>query len=158
MKKIIIFMLLASIFSIQGYTEEHSELYDNFLHDLYELETAEQSAQVERYKYATAEGVMFEMIRVHDMVGLRLISKHYLWDANRTINLADYAVYYGNLEELKFLLNDAFYIEFIQEEPNNLKYAYETLNEKMKTSKDKVYIEMKKLLDDFMVKYPKTVF
>lgn len=158
MKKMIIFILLLSIFSIQGYAEERSELYDNFLNDLYELETAEQSAQVERYKYATAEGVMFEMIRVHDMAGLRLMSKHYWWDANRTINLADFAVHYGNIDALKFLLNDTFYIEFIQEEPDNLKYAYETLNEKMKTSKDNVYIEIQKLFDDFIEKYPKTVF
>ena len=55
MKKNFIFTALFFIFTFFVNAYAGSDLYDKFLIDIQEFETAEQSAQVERYKYSYAE-------------------------------------------------------------------------------------------------------
>lgn len=54
MKKSVFFVLMIVFLSTSTNAYAGSDLYDKFLIDIQEFETAEQSAQVERYKYSYA--------------------------------------------------------------------------------------------------------
>lgn len=160
MKKSFMFTVLFFIFTFFVNAYAGSDLYDKFLIELKEFETAEQSAQVERYKYSSAEYAIKFMIENNDMVGLKLMSQHYMWDAIRTIGfggILQIAAEAKNLEAFTFILSNKDYIKAV----TNTDYMYydlintqNFLQQQVQKNNDKVYIEMKKLLDAFIKKYP----
>ncbi len=160
MKKSFMFTVLFFIFTFFVNAYAGSDLYDKFLIELKEFETAEQSAQVERYKYSSAEYAIKFMIENNDMVGLKLMSQHYMWDAIRTIGfggILQIAAEAKNLEAFTFILSNKDYIKAV----TNTDYMYHDLintqnflQQQVQKNNDKVYVEMKKLLDAFIKKYP----
>ncbi|WP_300898712.1 hypothetical protein [uncultured Clostridium sp.] len=159
-KKSFIFTILFIIFTFFANAYAGSDLYDKFLIELKEFETAQQSAQVERYKYASAEYAIQVMIENNDMVGLKLMSQHYMWDAIRTIGfggILQIAAEVKNLEAFTFILSNKDYIKAVTTDSymyTDLINTQNFLQQQVQKDNDKVYMEMKKLLDNFIKKYP----
>lgn len=160
MKKSFIFTILFIIFTFFANAYAGSDLYDKFLIELKEFETAQQSAQVERYKYASAEYAIQVMIENNDMVGLKLMYQHYMWDAIRTIGfggILQIAAEVKNLEAFTFILSNKDYIKAVTTDSymyTDLINTQNFLQQQVQKDNDKVYMEMKKLLDNFIKKYP----
>ena len=159
MKKNFIFTALFFFtFFVNAYAG--SDLYDKFLIDIQEFETAEQSAQVERYKYSYAEYAVKDMIETNDMEGLKLMSQHYMWDVIRSIGFGgvpQIAAEAKNLEAFTFILSNKDYIKSVTTESymySDLIDTQKFLQQQVQKNNDKVYVEMKKLLDAFIKKYP----
>lgn len=156
MKKIILFTLMTVFLLTFANAYAGSDLYDQFLIELKEFETAEQSAQVERYKYASAEYAIRYMIIDNDMVGLKLMSQHYMWDAIRTIGfggILQIAAEAKNLEAFTFILSNKDYIKAVTTDSymyTELIYTQNFLQEYVQKNNDKVYVKMNKLLDAFI--------
>lgn len=155
-----IFTALFFIFTFFVNAYAGSDLYDKFLIELREFETAEQSAQVERYKYAYAEYAVKNMIETNDMEGLKLMSQHYMWDAIRTMGFGgvlQIAAEAKNLEAFTFILSNKDYIKAVTTDSymyTHVIYTQNFLQQQVQKNNDKVYVEMKKLLDTFIKKNP----
>lgn len=160
MKKSILFVLMIVFLSTSTNAYAGSDLYDKFLVELREFETAEQSAQVERYKHSSAEYAIKDMIENNDMEGLKLMSQHYMWDAIRTIGFGgvlQIAAEAKNLEAFTFILNNKDYIKDVTTDSylyTDLFYTQKFLQQQVQKNNDKVYVEMQKLLDTFIKKNP----
>ena len=160
MKKSILFVLMIIFLSTSTNAYAGSDLYDKFLVELREFETAEQSAQVERYKHSSAEYAIKDMIENNDMEGLKLMSQHYMWDAIRTIGFGgvlQIAAESKNLEAFTFILNNKDYIKDVTTDSylyTDLFYTQKFLQQQVQKNNDKVYVEMQKLLDTFIKKNP----
>ena len=158
MKKSILFVLMIVFLSTSTNAYAGSDLYDKFLIDIQEFETAEQSAQVERYKHSSAEYAIKDMIENNDMEGLKLMSQHYMWDAIRTIGFGgvlQIAAEAKNLEAFTFILNNKDYIKDVTTDSylyTDLFYTQKFLQQQVQKNNDKVYVEMQKLLDTFIKK------
>ena len=116
MKKSFMFTILFFIFIFFINAYAGSDLYDKFLIDIQEFETAEQSAQVERYKYSYAEYAVKKMIETNDMEGLKLMSQHYMWDVIRSIGFGgvpQIAAEAKNLDAFTFILSNKDYIKAV---------------------------------------------
>ena len=160
MKKSFMFTILFFIFIFFVNAYAGSDLYDKFLIDIQEFETAEQSAQVERYKYSYAEYAVKNMIETNDMEGLKLMSQHYMWDVIRSIGFGgvpQIAAKAKNLEAFTFILSNKDYIKAVTTDSYMYPELFNTqkfLQQQLQKNNDKVYVEMKKLLDAFIKKYP----
>lgn len=159
MKKSILFVLMIVFLSTSTNAYAGSDLYDKFLIDIQEFETAEQSAQVERYKYSYAEYAVKNMIETNDMEGLKLMSQHYMWDVIRSIGFGgvpQIAAEAKNLDAFTFILSNKDYIKAVTTQSYMYSELIDTQNflqQQVQKNNDKVYVEMKKLLDTFIKKY-----
>ena len=145
MKKSVFFVLMIVFLSTSTNAYAGSDLYDKFLIDIQEFETAEH---------------VKDMIETNDMEGLKLMSQHYMWDVIRSIGFGgvpQIAAEAKNLEAFTFILSNKDYIKAVTTESymySDLIDTQKFLQQQVQKNNDKVYVEMKKLLDAFIKKYP----
>lgn len=100
------------------------------------------------------------MIETNDMEGLKLMSQHYMWDVIRSIGFGgvpQIAAEAKNLDAFTFILSNKDYIKAVTTESYMYSELIDTQNflqQQVQKNNDKVYVEMKKLLDAFIKKNP----